>query len=119
MKIIIESAAYLIIMALICLVGIDFVSMNMGVSHVGEVEQYIEDYIEIYGEVKSDDSLEQTVVAGVEKIASENKMKFHYEYETKTEKYAYYRIHMTYALQSRVFHLGKTHTYEGLVRVEL
>lgn len=90
MKGLIETSVYLVVMALIPLIGIAFVSMNMGISQVNEVEQYVEEYIEIYG-----------------------------EYESKTEKYAYYKIHVTYSLRSRIFSLGRTHSYDGLVRVEL
>ena len=119
MKIVIESSAYLIIMVLICLLSVDFISMNMGISRLHETEQYIEDYVEIYGEHQENHTLDAATIAQAQRIASEQDMEFTYEYETQTQKYAYYRIQMAYSLQSKVFHIGKTHRYNGLVRVEL
>ncbi|MDO5403349.1 MAG: hypothetical protein Q4F11_07905 [Eubacteriales bacterium] len=118
MKIIIENSVYVIIMVLICLVGIDFILMNISISHVNEIEQYIEDYIEIYGEANADGTLSDNTFAAVRSIAGDNGMKFEYEYESETEKYVYYTIYLRYTLRSKVFRLGKSSTYNGIVRVE-
>lgn len=119
MKSIIENSVYLVIMTLIALISIDFVSMNMGVSKVNELEQYIEEYIEIYGECEADNSMDNATFTTVSNLAQDNGTELTYEYVSKTEKYAYYKIHLSYGLRSRIFNLGKTHSYDGLVRVEL
>lgn len=118
MKTIIENSAYLIIMVLICLLSIDFISMNLRISKVSEVEQYIEDYIEIYGEYQENHQLEDATISVVQGIAADNQLGFTYEYVNQSEKYAYYKIHIRYSLGSLVFRIGKTHTYDGLVRIE-
>lgn len=118
MKVIIENSAYVIVMALICLVSIDFILMNMNISRINEIEQYVEDYIEIYGEVGEDDSLTEDTLTQVKYIANKNNMEFGYEYEAQTEKYIYYIIHLKYTLSSSVFRIGKSHCYNGIVRVE-
>lgn len=119
MKVIIENSAYLLVMSLICLLSIDFIMMNMRISKVNEVEQYIEDYIEIYGEVQENNSLDESLISSIADTALKNDMTFDYEYQTQTETHAYYRIHIAYSLKSSVFRLGKTHQYEGMVRVAL
>ena len=119
MKIIIENSAYLIVMAIICLLSIDFISMNINVSHINETEQYIEDYIEMYGQCQEDNSLDKSTIAEVQNYLCKRNMKFGYEYKTKTDKYAYYGISVEYELSSRVFGIKKSDTFDGLVRVEI
>lgn len=118
MRIILESAAYLIIMALICLLSIDFIAMNMEISEVNEAEQYIEDYIEIYGVLQDNNMLDEQTINAVKEYAAGKGMAFQYEYINQTQRYDYYRIHITYALHSRIFKLRKSHTYDGLIRLE-
>lgn len=70
MKVPIETSIYLIVMALIALISIDFISMNMGVTRVSEMNNYVADYLEIYGESNEDGTIinEETVHAINEKI---------------------------------------------------
>lgn len=117
MKTIIESSVYLIIMAIICLFSMDFVSMNMGITNVGQVEQYVEDYIELNGSCEDDKSLDAATVSAVNKVLADRGMSFKYEYMSSTDSHAYYKIQVEYSLRSALFHLGKTHTFDGVVRV--
>lgn len=119
MKSILESSIYLIIMALICLFSIDFVSMNMSVSKIGETEQYIEDYIELYGENRENNTLDETTVSAINEKLKGTGMIFAYEYMSSTESHAYYNIHLTYNIRSRVFKFQKKHTFDGLARVDI
>ena len=119
MKSILESSIYLIIMALICLFSIDFVSMNMGVSKIGETEQYIEDYIELYGENRDNNTLDEKTLAAINEKLKGTEMTFTYEYMSSTESHAYYNIHLTYNIQSRIFKFQKKHTFDGLARVDI
>ena len=118
MKTIIENSAYLIVMVLICILSIDFISMNLRISKVSEVEQYIEDYMEIYGEYQENHDIDTAVMLEVQRIASDNQQGFTYEYVNQSDHYAYYKIRIRYTLGSLVFRIGKTHSYAGLVRIE-
>lgn len=119
MKSILESSIYLIIMTLICLFSIDFVAMNMSISRVGETKQYIEDYIELYGENLDNDTLNEKTVAAINEKLKGTGMTFTYEYMSSTESHAYYNIHLTYSIQSRMFKFQKKHTFDGLARVNI
>lgn len=119
MKSILESSMYLIIMSLICLFSIDFVSMNMSVSKIGETEQYIEDYIELYGENLDNNTLDEKTVSAINEKLKGTGMTFSYEYMSSTESHAYYDIHLTYNIRSRIFKFQKKHTFDGLARVNI
>jgi len=118
-KSILESSIYLIIMSLICLLSIDFVSMNMSVSKVGEIEQYIENYIELYGENQENNTLDEATVLAINEKLKGMGMIFTYEYMSSTESHAYYNIYLTYNIKSRVFKFQKKHTFDGLARVDI
>ncbi|MBQ4282965.1 MAG: hypothetical protein IJB96_03455 [Lachnospira sp.] len=119
MKVIIESSMYLIIMALICLFSVDFVSMNMGITQVGQLEQYVEDYIELNGVCQADNSLDAITVQAINQELEGKDVVFSYEYMTRTDDYAYYKVHIKYSLRSAVFNNGKTHTFDGIARVDI
>lgn len=117
MKPILESSIYLIIMAMICMLSIDFVSMNLGISQVVQTEQFIEDYIEIYGTNDEENSIDKTTVSEMKNYAKSRGFEFSYKYETETADYRYYKIQVKYGVRSRMFNLGKNHTYDGIARI--
>lgn len=117
MKSILETAAYLIVMAIIVFASLDFITMNMSVTKVNEVEKYIENCIELYGESTEDNELTPDTLAKVNDVTNEYGMSFSYEYAASTETYDYYKIYLGYSLKSRMFRVGKSQTYDGLVRV--
>lgn len=117
MKTVIETAAYLIIMVLIVLTSVDLITMNMSVTKVNEVEKYIENCIELYGESTEDNELTPDTLAKVNDVTNEYGMSFSYEYAASTENYDYYKIHLGYSLKSKMFRVGRNQTYDGLVRV--
>lgn len=119
MKVIIESSMYLIIMVLICLISIDFVSMNMGITNVGQLEQYVEDYIELNGVRQTDNSLDAATVSAINEALKNENVTFTYEYIESTDDYAYYKVQVRYSLRSAMFNLGKTHTFDGIARVDI
>lgn len=117
MKSILETAAYLIVMAIIVFASLDFITMNMSVTKVNEVEKYIENCIELYGESTEDNELTPDTLAKVNDVTNDYGMSFSYEYAASTETYDYYKIYLGYSLKSRMFRVGKSQTYDGLVRV--
>ena len=119
MKAVLETSAYLLIMAVICFISLDFVFMNMSITEAAETEQYIEDYIEVYAKINADNGIDATTLETVNNYAESKGMQFSYIYETSTDTYAYYRIELKYMLNERLFKLNKTHTYDGLVRIPL
>ncbi len=110
---------YLIIMAIICLFSIEFVSINMGITKVGQLEQYVEDYIELNGQCTNEYSLDAKMVEAINEELAENNMSFSYEYVKSTEEYAYYSINVKYKLRTVLFNLGKEHTFKGIARVSI
>ena len=76
MKPILESSIYLIIMAMICMLSIDFVSMNLGISQVVQTEQFIEDYIEINGINGEENSIDETTVSEMKNYAKSRGFEF-------------------------------------------
>ncbi len=119
MKTIIESSVYLLIMVLICLFSIDFISMNIGITQMGQIEQYVEDYIELNGKCLSDNAIDESTIDAVNETLKQHNMTFSYEYVDCTESYAYYKVKVYYPLRSALFNLGKNHTFDGIARVEL
>lgn len=119
MKTILESSIYLIIMVIICLLSIDFISMNMGITQVGQAEQYVEDYIELNGECQDGNVLDAATVEAINKELGKSGMTFTYEYMDSTESHAYYKVQVHYSLRSAFFNLGKTHTFDGIARVDI
>lgn len=119
MKSILEGSIYLIIMVIISLLSIDFVSMNIGVSKVSQTEQFIEDYIEIHGMNGDDDTIDAVTLSAVEAYAKGRGVEFSYSYETETTDYKYYKIQIKYGVRSRLFNLGKKHSYDGMTRIAL
>lgn len=117
MKTILETAAYLIVMVLIVLTSLDFITMNMSVTKVNETNRYIENCIELYGESTGSKELTKETIDTVNEIADDYGMSFSYEYASSTEAYDYYKIHMGYSLKSRMFRVGRSQTYDGLVKV--
>ena len=117
MKSILETAAYLIVMAIIVFASLDFITMNMSVTKVNEVEKYIENCIELYGESTEHNELTSDTIDKVNDIVDDYGMSFRYEYAASTETYDYYKIYLGYSLRSRMFRVGKSQTYDGLVRV--
>lgn len=59
MKNIIETSLYLFLMAFICFISIQFISMNQRVTKINEVSGYIENYIEAKGVCKTDNNIRQ------------------------------------------------------------
>ena len=94
MKSILETAAYLIVMAIIVFASLDFITMNMSVTKVNEVEKYIENCIELYGESTEDNELTPDTLAKVNDVTNDYGMSFSYEYDASTETYDYYKIYM-------------------------
>lgn len=121
MKSILETSVYLLLAALICYIGIDFVSMNMRVTKVNEVSQYVRDYIEIYGQAEknADGSyrIDDSTIAAISDKAQENNMTIQYEYTSSTENYIYYDLYIAYDLKMPVFGFQKNHVCNNLVRV--
>ena len=124
MKSVIEASAYLIIMALICYVGIDFVVMNRQISKVDEVAQYLADYVEVNSAcIKTGEDgkyiLDDVTVNVLNHMAADNGMAVTYEYETFTEKYVYWNLQLQYDLKANMFNLGKQHNYKVMARTQL
>lgn len=117
MKAMLETSMYLIVMAFICLISIDYVTMNMSVSKVNETERYIEHNIELYGTSGPSKMLDGETLAKVREVTDQYGITFSYDYVDSTDGYDYYNIHLRYSLRSRMFGLTKTHVYDGLVRV--
>lgn len=119
MKSILESSIYLILMSMICLFSMDFVGMNMCISNVGQIEQYVEDYIELNGIRLEDNSLDDETINAVNKTVSDKGMSFSYTYMDSTYSHAYYKIQLKYKVKSLFFNMGKTHTFDGIARVDI
>lgn len=119
MKVVLETSIYLILMALICLFSIDFISMNIGVTNVGQLEQYVEDYIELNGERQADNSLDAATVNAINEELKDENVTFTYEYMKSTDDYAYYKVSIHYELRSSLFNNGKKHTFDGIARVDI
>lgn len=117
MKGIFETSVYLIIMTIICLISIDFVCMNISVSKVSHTEKYIEEYIEAVATNGADNTIDAQTIANVKEYLSSKNIGFSYEYVSSTESNKYYRIALEYSLDSRMFQLGKKHTYDGMVAI--
>lgn len=117
MKAMLETSMYLIVMAFICLISVDYVTMNMSVSKVNETERYIEHNLELYGASGPDNTLDEETLTKVKEVTDQYGITFTYDYEDSADGYDYYNIHLRYSLRSRMFGLTKTHTYDGLVRV--
>ncbi len=119
MKAIFETSVYLIIMTIICLFSVDFVAMNVGVSKVSHTEQYIEEYIEVSAKNAPGNTIDETTVNAVKEYVSSAGLEFDYEYVTSTSTYKYYKVKLIYSLNSRIFNLGKKHSFDGMVRVAI
>lgn len=121
MKSILETSLYLLIAALICYIGIDFVSANMRVSQVNEVSQYLKDYIEIYGSAEPvpDGSylLDSATLAAVSEKAAKSNMTVTYQYTAATREHIYYDLYVEYDLQMAVLGIQRKHICSSLVRV--
>lgn len=121
MKSILETSVYLLVASLICYIGIDFISTNMRVSKINEVTQYMQDYIEVYGEaeVMEDGSylLDENTFSVIRQKAQQNNMMVSYEYMSKTNEYVYYDLQITYDLKMSIFRLRKSYANNSIVRV--
>lgn len=121
MKSILETSVYLLVAAVICYIGIDFISMNMKVSKINEVMQYMQDYIEVYGEaVEKEDgsySLDENTFSVIRQKAQQNNMAVSYEYMSQTNEYVYYDLEISYVLKMSVFRFQKSYTGNSIVRV--
>lgn len=121
MKSILETSVYLLIASFICYIGIDFVSINMKVSKINEISQYMRDYIEIYGkaEIDADGSyiIDSNTISAVRDKAQKNNMVIAYEYASSTEDYIYYDLYVSYNLRLSVLGFEKSHMCNSLVRV--
>lgn len=121
MKSILETSVYLLIAAFICYIGIDFVSINMKVSKINEISQYMRDYIEVYGKAEIDVNgsyiIDSNTISAIRDKAQENNMMIEYEYTSSTEDYIYYDLYVSYNLRLSVLGFQKNHVYNSLVRV--
>lgn len=119
MRSVLEASFYLLLITVMCYLGIDFVQMNQKVSCVNEVQQYIKDYIEIYGESQSENVLDSDTLDAVREKAEENGMKFSCTYAGKTSQYVYYDFWLEYQLGTAFFKMKKTHVSKGFARTAL
>ena len=119
MKSVLEASFYLLLMTVMFYLCIDFVQMNQKVSCVNEVQQYIKDYIEVYGENQSGNMLDSDTLDAVRAKAKEHGMEFSCTYAGKTSQYMYYDFRLEYHLGTAFFKLNKTHTNKGFARAAL
>lgn len=120
MKSILETSVYLFLAAIICYVGIEFVSMNMKVSRVNEVSQYLSDYVEMYGKSQTDEqgniSLDSDTYAKLCENAQKNQIEAECVYYSETEQYIYYDMQLSYNLEIPLIGFCKKHCVNRLVR---
>lgn len=123
MKSILETSVYLVVAALICYIGIDFVSLNMKISKINETTQYMQDYVEIYGEAVAQEdgslALDESTFSAIQSKAQQNNMTISYNYLSQTNEYIYYNLEISYELTMQTLGFQKSHTSNSLVRVAI
>lgn len=116
MKSVIEASGYLILMAIITFVCMDFYIMHKSLNKVTEVEQVVENYVEVYGQVQGN-SLDDATVGKINELVEKMGMKAEFTYFEKTQDYTYFYLNLDYKVAAVMLHLDKTHRYTGIVRV--
>ena len=130
MKTIIETSVYLIIMSLICLISLDFISLNQKITNINGIIQYTEDYIEIYGIAEKDSSgntlyvdghpcLSESVIETVSDNLNSKGINISFNHADSTENYAYVNYTITYPLNLSLINYQGQHSYSGLARYSI
>lgn len=118
MKSVMEASIYLIVMTFICLLSIDYITINKSLSKANETQQYIKNTVELYGKSTSAHNISKEALERAKDIASEKNAECDFEYFDSTDSYDYYKMSMVFPVKSGFFKIDGKHTYKGLVKVE-
>ena len=117
MKSIIESSIYLIIMALICIISLDFIFINKSICRGQELQQYIKDTILIYAESTDTHSIDTPTCQKINDLASQYNSTIEVEYFDTVTEYDYFNITVLYPVKSGIFNIEKICSYSSIVAV--
>lgn len=91
MKSVIDVSVYILVMAIVCFISLDFIILNNDISKKQETIEYIKDYIELYGKSVEENVIEQgkgkkyrlneETEAAVNALAQKNGMSIDIAYE--------------------------------------
>lgn len=129
MKSVIDVSVYILVMAIVCFISLDFIILNNDISKKQETIEYIKDYIELYGKSVEENVIEQgkgkkyrlneETEAAVNALAQKNGMSIDIAYEDITERYYYYRMNIEYDIKMMMPDVTKRQRWVCLVKTEM
>lgn len=117
MKSIIESSVYLVIMALICIISLDFIFINKSICKGQELQQYIKDTMTIYAESSSSHDIDSSAYEKVNSLAIQYNSSVDISYFDTVSNYDYYNITIMYPVKSGIFNIEKMCSFSSIVPV--
>lgn len=117
MKSIIESSVYLVIMALICIISLDFIFINKSICKGQELQQYIKDTMTIYADSSSSHNIDNSTYEKVNSLAMQYNSSIDIAYFDTVNNYDYYNITIMYPVKSGIFNIEKLCSFSSIVPV--
>ena len=117
MKSIIESSVYLVIMALICIISLDFIFINKSICKGQELQQYIKDTITIYADSSPSHDIDNLTYHKINNLAMQYNSSIDLEYFDTVNNYDYYNVTIMYPVKSGIFNIKKMCSFSSIVSV--
>ena len=109
MKSIIESSVYLVIMALICIISLDFIFINKSICKGQELQQYIKDTITIYANSSPSHDIDNLTYHKINNLAMQYNSSIDLEY--------FDNVTIMYPVKSGIFNIEKMCSFSSIVSV--
>ncbi len=117
MKSIIESSVYLVIMALICIISLDFIFINKSICKGQELQQYIKDTITIHANSSPSHDIDNLTYHKINNLAMQYNSSIDLEYFDTVNNYDYYNVTIMYPVKSGIFNIEKMCSFSSIVSV--
>ncbi len=118
MKSIIESSVYLLIMAIICIISIDFISINKSICKGQQLQQYVKDTILIYGYSSENHNIDSNTYQKINNLADKYDSNIDMTYFDTVNDNDYFNVNIRYPVNSGIFNIKKICSYNSIVAVK-
>lgn len=118
MKSIIESSVYLLIMAIICIISIDFISINKSICKGQELQQYVKDTVLIYGSSSETHNIDNYTYQKVNNLADKYNSIIEITYFDTVNENDYFNVNIKYPVKSGIFNIKKMCSYNSIVAIK-
>lgn len=118
MKSIIESSVYLFIMALICIISLDFIFINKNICKGQELQQYVKDTLLIYAESSAEHNIDNSSYQKINNLARQYDSTLDINYYDSVGNRDYFNITLYYPVSSGIFNIRKICSYSSIVCIK-